>query len=83
MGVAVPHDTATTGAHTVLKATGGIAGTLTLQWGQNGAAPTTGDLEWEGEYVLLSNNVSLDGNKPVLQCTWKPTGATPPAWGTV
>ena len=77
------NDTATTGAHTVLKATGGIAGTLTLQWGQNGAAPTTGDPEWEGEYVLLSNNVSLDGNKPVIQCTWKPTGATPPAWGTV
>ena len=77
------NDTATTGAFTVLNGTGGKAGTLTLQWGQNGAAPTTGDPEWEGEYVLLSNNVSLDGNKPVVQCTWKPTGATPPAWGTV
>lgn len=77
------NDTATTGAFTVLKATGGVVGTLTLQWGQNGAAPTTGDPEWEGEYVLLSNNVTSDGNKPVINCNWKPSGATPPAWGTV
>lgn len=77
------NDTATTGATTVLNGTGGKVGTLTLQWGQNGAAPTTGDPEWEGEYVLLSNNVTMDGNKPVHNCTWKPSGATPPAWGTV
>lgn len=77
------NDTATTGAFTVLKATGGLVGTLTMQWGQNGAAPTTNDPEWEGEYVLLSNNVTLDGNKAVINCTWKPSGATPPAWGTV
>lgn len=76
-------DTATTGAFTVLNGTGGKVGTLTIQWGQNGAAPTTGDPEWEGEYVLLSNPINLDGNKPVLACTWKPSGATPPAWGTV
>lgn len=77
------NDTATTGAFTVLKATGGLVGTLTLQYGQNGAAPTSGDPEWEGEYVLLSNSVQLDGNKFVLSCTWKPSGATAPAWGTV
>ncbi|MBK7181407.1 MAG: hypothetical protein IPH82_30225 [Chloroflexi bacterium] len=68
------NDTATTGAFTVLKATGGLVGTLTMQWGQNGAAPTTNDPEWEGEYVLLSNNVTLDGNKAVINCTWKPSG---------
>jgi hypothetical protein len=77
------NDTATTGAFTVLNGSAGKAGTLTMQWGQNGAAPDTGDPEWEGEYILLSNSISLDGNKPVIQCNWKPTGGTPPAWGTV
>lgn len=78
------NDTATTGATTVLNGhnAGAGTGTLTLQWGQSGAAPTTGDPEWEGEYVLLDNSIALDGNKFVHQCTFKPTGATPPAWGT-
>lgn len=77
------NDTATTGATTVLNGKVGSAGTLTLQWGQAGAAPTTGDPEWEGEYVLLSNNVQLDGNKFVHACVFKPSGSTAPAWGTV
>jgi hypothetical protein len=77
------NDTATTGASTVLNGTQGSVGTLTLQWGDAGAAPTTGDLEWEGEYVLLNNSISLDGNKHVHNCTWKPSGSTAPAWGTV
>ena len=77
------NDTATTGAHTVLVGSDGGTGTLTLQWGSSGAAPTTGDPEWEGEYVLLDAHVEIDGNKPVLAARWKPTGATAPAWGTV
>lgn len=79
------NDTATTGATTVLNGhdAGSGVGTLTLQWGQNSAAPTTGDPEWEGEYVLLSNVIALDGNKFVHQCTFKPSGAVAPAWGTV
>ena len=82
------NDTATTGATTVLNgstpsATVAGIGTLTLQWGQNGAAPTTGDLEWEGEYVLIKNEITLDGNKFVHDCEWRPTGSTAPAWGTV
>lgn len=77
------NDTATTGAYTVLTGQQGSAGTLTLQWGQSGAAPTTGDPEWEGEYVLLDASVTLDGNKFVLNARWKPTGSTAPAWGTV
>lgn len=81
------NDTATTGATTVLNAQAapGVAGTgtLTLQWGQSGAAPTTGDPEWEGEYVLTVNEIGLNGNTFVHNCTFRPTGATPPAWGTV
>ena len=79
------NDTATTGSTVVLNShdTGAGTGTLTLQWGQSGAAPTNGDPEWEGEYVLLSNNITFDGNKAVHNCVFKPTGATPPAWGTV
>lgn len=77
------NDTATTGATTVLNGRSGTAGTLTLQFGQAGAAPTTGDPEWEGEYVLLDNSISLDGNKFVHNVTFKPTGSTAPAWGTV
>ena len=76
------NDTATTGASTVLNGSAGGTGTLTLAWGA-GAAPTGGDLEWEGEYVLLDATVALAGNKFVHQCRWKPTGSTAPAWGTV
>ena len=77
------NDTAITGATTVLNGhdTGAGTGTLTLQFGQNGAAPTAGDPEWEGEYVLLKNVIALDGNKFVHQCTFKPTGSVAPAWG--
>jgi len=82
------NDTATTGATTVLNgstpsATIAGIGTLTLQWGQSGAAPTTSDPEWEGEYVLIKNEITLDGNKFVHDVEWRPTGSTAPAWGTV
>lgn len=79
------NDTATTGSSVVINGhnTGAGTGTLTLQWGASGAAPTTGDLEFEGEYVLLDAKIALDGNKFVYQCIFKPTGATAPAFGTV
>ncbi len=81
------NDTATTGATTVLngQALPSVAGTgtLTLQWGQSSAAPTTGDPEWSGEYVMLTAPISLDGNKFAHGVSWKPTGSTAPAWGTV
>ena len=81
------NDTATTGATTVLNGQSlpSVAGTgtLTLQWGAGGAAPTTGDVEWEGEYILLSNNITLNGNAFVHNVTFKPTGSTAPAFGTV
>ena len=77
------NDTATTGAHTVLIGNAGGTGTLTARWGAAGVAATGGDPEWEGEYVILSANVVLAGNKWVIQANFKPTGSTAPAWGTV
>jgi len=81
------NDTATTGATTVLNGqllpSVAGTGTLTLQWGASSAAPTNPDPEWEGEYVLLMGSIALDGNKHVHNVTFKPTGSTAPAWGTV
>lgn len=77
------NDTATTGASTVLNGTLQTVGTLTIQFGENGAAPAAGDLEWEGEYVLLQAPVSTDGGKLVHDCTWRPSGSVAPDWGTV
>jgi hypothetical protein len=80
----IVNDTATTGAFTVLKGMMGAGGTLTLQWGQNGAAPTTGDPKWEGEYVCFGGPMSFDGGKAVWQITFKPqAGQSAPAFGTV
>ena len=76
------NDTASTGAHTVLIAQVGIVGTLTLQFGA-GVAPTTGDPEWDGEYLLVECPVVLAGNKPVMAARFVPSGAVAPAWGTV
>ena len=70
-------------AFNVLKDDGNVAATLTLQYGSSGAAPTTGDPEFEGTYVFLGFNVVPDGGKLVLEGRWMPSGATPPAWGTV
>jgi len=77
------NDAATTGGHTVVKATVGVVGTLTLQYGSAGVAPTTNDPEWEGEYILIAAPVALDGGKFVHQCRWLPSGAVAPAWGLV
>lgn len=74
------NDTAVTGATTILKATIGVAGTLTLMFG-GGGTPAADDPEWEGEYVLLDASIVLAGNKPVHQCRWLPTGSVAPAWG--
>ena len=57
--------------------------TVTVQYGANGAAPTTGAPEWEGEYINLGFKVNMDGGKAVLETDIKPTGATAPAWGTM
>ena len=79
------NDAATTGAHTVLSGIdGGAAGTVTLQWGQNGAAPTGSDPEWEGEYVLTTYGpMTFTGGRAVMPFTFAPGTSTAPAWGTV
>jgi len=78
------NDTVLTGATSILNSKDGGSGTLTLRWGSDGAAPTTGDPEWEGEYTLVSLSVVLDGNKFVHDCRFLPqSGAADPAWGTV
>jgi len=80
------NDTATSGAYTVIfnPTTVGSIGTLTLQFGSNGAAPSTGDPDWEGEYVLVNAAVGQANGRMVINCTWKPAaGQSDPAWGTV
>ena len=62
---------------------GGSAGTLTLRWGSAGAAPTTGDPEWEGEYVLLGLPQSFSGGTAIITANWEISGSTAPAMGTV
>ncbi len=78
------NDTASTGAYTVLNALQGTADiALALQYGAGGAAPTTGDPEWAGDYTLLDCSAAPNGGKWVLNTTWKPSPGSTPAWGTV
>ncbi len=77
-------DTATIGAFTVLMGGEGAGGTLTMQWGQSGSAPTTGDPQWAGEYVLFQADCAINGGKAVINALWLPqAGQAAPAWGTV
>lgn len=72
------------GSYTVLIPMVDMTGTLTIQYGKNGAAPTTGNPEWEGEYRLLEATVSQSGGRAVISCRFKPApNSTAPAWGTV
>lgn len=76
------NDTATTGSHTVMNNTVGTVGTITIEFGSNGAAPTTGDPKWSGEYVLIEAPVSQDGGRMVIDGRWLPAaGTADPAWG--
>lgn len=78
------NDTATTGAHTVLSGIdGGSAGTLTIRWGIAGATPTSGDPEWEGEYVLMQYSATINNGAAVMEAVFMPGSSTAPAWGTV
>lgn len=76
------NDTATTGAHTVLKGILGLVRTVTVQFG-TGAAPTTGDPEWEGEYILQSLRAVIVDGKMAYACVFKRGDATGPAWTTI
>ena len=76
---------ADTGGYTVVKSIlGGSTGrTLTVQVGQ-GAVPTTGDPEFEGEFWLPKLNLSANpkGGIP-LAVSLRPVSGVAPAWGTM
>ncbi len=75
------NDTATTGAFTVLRGREGSSGTLTIKFGQSGAAPTTGDWKWSGEYTIMQANVVQDGGRILLDCLFTPQSGQPdPTW---
>ena len=75
------NDTAVSGAFTVLEGAQGLAGTLTAQFGTDGA-PATGDPEWEGEYVLFDLSISVSGGAVIMNTLFKPAPGATPAWGT-
>jgi hypothetical protein len=77
--------TATVGTHTVLRDVfaNGKQVTLTVQVGNN-AAPTGGDPEFEGEYIVESYKPTLEtGSAVQFEALLKPAIGTAPAWGTV
>lgn len=80
------NNTPTTGAFTVINAINGDndGGTLTMQWGEKGNAPTAGDPEFEGEYVAFMQAVDFQNQIAGFNCEFKKVqGAADPAWGTV
>jgi hypothetical protein len=77
--------TASTGTHPVIQ--GAFAAesqvTLTVQVGQN-ADPTTGDPEYEGEYVVESYKPVMQHSGAIsFEARLRPATGTAPAWGTV
>ena len=76
------NDLATTGSYTVFKGIVGEVVTVNIEFG-SGAAPTTNDPQWDGEYLCVECPIVLAGNKPALAARFVPSGATPPDWGTV
>jgi hypothetical protein len=73
------------GAHPVMTGLNGAntAATLTIQIGIR-AAPTSGDPEFEGEFVVTEYTLSGSATDLTWTATLKPAfGAAAPAWGTV
>lgn len=77
-----PVNTDTNQAHDTVEPLNGdnTAYTVTIQFG-DGAAPTTGDPEFEGSYKVTMYQINVD------DMTWSarlvPGTTTAPAWGTV
>jgi hypothetical protein len=75
-------------ANSLYQVLAGIKGvksghTLTVKVGQ-GAAPVSGDPEFEGEFWCQKMNVSTQpGQKISVSTSLRVYGATAPAWGTV
>jgi hypothetical protein len=77
------NDLATTGAWTVFNSNTTKTGTVTVEIGSTGAAASTGDPVYGGEFVYLGGKVSVDGGKMVFDVTFEPlAGAAAPAWTT-
>ena len=79
------NNTATTGAHIVLTGLNGAntAATLTIKIGIRATA-TTGDPEFEGEYVVTDYTLNGSASDLKWSANLKPAfGAAAPAWGTV
>jgi len=80
------NDTASTGLHTVCSGIvgGNTARTVTIAIGDN-ATVTTGDPEFEGEFLCHTYTVTPDLNGAVtVQAIFAPAvGQSLPAWGTV
>lgn len=77
--------TALVGTHTVIQGAfaAGSTVTLTVQVGQN-AAPTTGDPEFEGEYLVESYKPTIEtGSAVTFEATLNPATGTAPAWGVM
>ena len=77
-------DPATGSLYSVAKGVlGASGGTLTVQVGQ-GAAPTSGDPEFEGEFWVQKMNLSATPTGKIqLTVSLRPYGTTPAAWGTM
>ena len=74
-----------TGTHPVIQGAfaAGSQVTLTVQVGQN-AAPTSGDPEFEGEFVVESYKPEIQaGGAITFTATLKPATGAAPAWGVV
>jgi len=77
--------TANIGTHPVINGAfeAGSQVTLTVQVGQN-AAPTSGDPEYEGEFIVESYKPVIETGKAVqFEAMLKPATGAAPAWGVV
>lgn len=71
------------GAATILNAAIGTDVAIIIQMG-SGAAPTTGDPEWNGTYRLMSNPIAPEGGKLVVSAKFLPAaGNADHAYDTV
>ena len=77
--------TADIGTHPVINGAfqAGSQVTLTVQVGDN-TTPTTGDPEYEGEFIVESYKPVIEtGGAVTFEAVLKPASGTAPAWGTV
>ena len=77
--------TALVGTHTVINGAfqAGAQVTLEVQVGQN-AAPTSGDPQYTGEFIIESYKPTIEtGGAVAFEASLKPAIGSAPSWGTV